>query len=188
MLQSGDYWLEGADQEEILLGSEKVDRDPTEAEEKEADAAFEEKYKEYVDLAGEAVVDQSTDKEIPPSSPVLEAKKALKRPKWTKVENMEWSTRTLGKDLMIVDLQSEHHGDKQTVGELGPEARAMIYFFPAGYVEKAVIHLAYRKGDNEIDTTKEPWTIVTRPYEGVADLIEGSKDVNVHEDGEDDEG
>src|ERR1044072_2515869 len=38
MLNSGDYWLEEADRPDVYLGMDKIDRDPTEAEEKDAAA------------------------------------------------------------------------------------------------------------------------------------------------------
>ncbi len=184
-LQSGDYWLEEASTDSFYLGSEKADRDLTESEEKEADLAFDSKMQEYIDLAGAAVSDPESEKEIPPTSPILMAKNALKRPKWTPLENMEWSRRSLAPTLIIQDMQSEHHGGKQSFVELGPEGRAMIYFFPSGYVQKAVIHIAYRKGDNEIDDSQQPYTMTTVPNEGVAETVSGYVEVNVHDDRED---
>ncbi len=183
-LTSGDYWLEEASSENFYLGSEKADRDLTESEEKEADIAFDTKMQEYQDLAGAAVNDPENDKEIPPTSPILMAKNALKRPKWTPLENMEWGRRSLAPTLIIQDMQAEHHGGKQTMADLGPEGRAMIYFFPSGYVQKTVLHLAYRKGDTEIDDSQQPYTMTTVPNEGVAETIAGYVEVNVHDDRE----
>ncbi len=183
-LQSGDYWLEEASSDSFYLGSDKTDRDLTENEEKDADLAFDSKMQEYVDLAGAAVNDPDSDKEIPPTSPILMAKNALKRPKWTPIENMEWGRRSLAPTLIIQDMQSEHHGAKQTLLDLGQDGRAMIYFFPSGYVQKAVLHIAYRRGDFEIDDTQEPYTMTTVPNEGVAETVSGYVEVNVHDDRE----
>jgi prepilin-type N-terminal cleavage/methylation domain-containing protein len=182
---SGEYWLEEADRSEVYLGSEKLDRDPTADEEKDEKAAVDQKFQEYQELAGSIVADPESGKEIPPSSPVLAAKDALKKPTWSRVENMEWSQRSFGAYLMIGDMQAEHHGHKQDITELGPEARAMIYFFPSGYVEKAYIHLFFKKDDNVIDETQDPYTIVTKPYEGVAEVQPGRIDIDVHEDTKD---
>jgi prepilin-type N-terminal cleavage/methylation domain-containing protein len=181
-LASGNYWLEEASTEHVFLGSDKADRDLTENEEKDAQLAFDAKLQEYTDLAGQAVTDPESDKEIPAVSPVLQAKNLLKKPKWTRVENMEWSMRSLAPVLIIQDMQSEHHAGKQSFQELGQEARAMIYFFPNGYVQKAVLHIAYRKGDTDIDDTQEPYTVITSPNEGTADIVAGYVEVNVHDD------
>lgn len=184
MMASGDYWLEESDRSDIYIGSDKLDRDPTEAEEKDEQAAFDTKFQEYIDLAGQAVMDQETEKEIPPDSPVVDAKDRLRKAQWTRVENLEWSTRTLGPNLMITDMQSEHHGHKQDFSELGAEARAMIYFFPTGYVQKAVIHIAFKKDEMVPDETQEPYTVTTNPYEGTASTVSGRVEVDVHQDQE----
>lgn len=182
MMAAGDYWLEESDRNDVYIGNDKLDRDPTEAEEKDEDVAFDTKFQEYVDLAGQVIVDQDNDKEIPPDSPVVEAKERLRKAKWTRVENLEWSTRTLGPNLMITDMQSEHHGHKQDFSELGAEARAMVYFFPSGYVQRAVIHIAYKKDEMVPDETQEPYTVTTDPYEGTAKIISGNVEVDVHQD------
>lgn len=181
---SGEYWLEESDREEILLGSDKIDRDLSEAEEKDEAQAFDSKFRDFLELAGPAVADPKGDNEIPPTSPVLQAKDRIKKPVWSRVENMEWSARTLGPHLLIKDLQAEHHGAKQDLVELGETGRAMIYVFPQGYLEKAVIHIAYKKDHLVPDDSKEPYTVITNPYEGVADVVPGYVDVDVHQDKE----
>lgn len=183
-LASGDYWLEEASTENVYLGTDKADRDPTESEEKDEELAFESRIQQYQDLAGQAVTDPESDKEIPPTSPVLQAKDALRKPKWIRIQNMEWGVRSLAPALIIQDMQAEHHGSKQSFLELGPEARAMLYFFPDGHVQKAVFHIAYRKGDAEIDDTQEPYTVTTNPVEGTAETVTGYVEVNVHDDRE----
>lgn len=182
VMNSGDYWLEEADRENVLLGTQHVDHDPTEAEEKDAKAQYDAKMQEYQDMAGRAVVDPKDDKEIPPASPVVEAKDRLKPAAWTPVENMEWSKRSLGPNLMIKKMQAEHHGRPQEVGELGVEGRAMIYFFPSGYVERAYLLVQQKKDDLVPDDSTEPYTIVTDPREGTADVLAGEVAVDVHDD------
>lgn len=184
VLSSGDYWLEEADKEEILLGSDKVDRDPTDVEEKDENQAFESKFRDFLDLAGPAVADPKGDSEIPPTSPVIQAKDKVRRASWQRVDSMEWSARTLGPHLMIKDMQAEHHGLKQDLVEMGENGRAMIYVFPQGYIERAVIHIAYKKDHLIPDDTKEPYTLTTNPFEGVAEVVPGYVDVDVHQDKE----
>ena len=182
MLASGDYWLEEASQPEFFLGSDRVDRDPTEAEEKDAQVAFEQRMREYVDAAGQVITDATGDEQITPTSPVVEAQSRLQKAQWTRVSNSEWGNRSLGPDLIIKEMQSEHHGRRQDFSELGDQARGMIYFFPQGYVEKAVLYLYYRKDDFVPDEGKEPYTFVTFPFEGVAEVNNGRLEINVHED------
>lgn len=185
-LTSGDYWLEEANGENVFLGSEKADRDLNETEEKDAAIAFDGKMEEYKALAGTAVTDPGTEKEIAPTSPILLAKNALKKPTWSPVENMEWTRRSLAPVLIIKDMQTEHHGGKQSAQDLGQgqDAHVMMYFFPNGYVEKTVIHISYRKNDFDIDDSQEPYTIITVPIEGVAEIESGYVEVNVHDDRE----
>lgn len=184
VMATGDYWLEEADRDEVFLGSEKLDRDPTETEEKDEEVAFDMRFKDFEDLAGQVVVDQEAEKEIPPTSPVVEAKSRLRRPKWTRVENLEWSQRSLSPLMLVKDMQAEHHGHKQDFSELGAEARGMIYFFPHGYVERAVLHIAYKKDDMVPDDDQEPYTVTTNAYEGTAEIVNGYVDVDVHRDQE----
>jgi hypothetical protein len=181
-MAKGDYWLEEADQEHFYIGADKVDRDPTEAEEKDDQLFYEQKMREYSDLAGQAVIDSSKDKEIPPVSPVVEAKLKLRKAQWTPVSNSEWSKRSLGPQLLIKEMQSEHHGRLQNFSELGENARGMIYFFPNGYVQKAVLYVYYKKDDFVPDESKEPYTVVTFPFEGIAEVNSGRINVDVHED------
>lgn len=181
MLTSGDYWLEQADQERIYLGDDRLGRDPSEAEEKEQDQVFESRFAEFQELAGRAVVDMKDEKEIPPESPVLAAKDKLRQAVWSRVDSMEWGERTLGPSLMIKAMQAEHHGVRQEIGDLGEASRAMLYFFPNGYVERAMIQIAYKKDDLVIDEEKEGYTIITDPYQGTAEAQDGFVDVDVHE-------
>lgn len=179
---SGDYWLEETDQSTFSLGSDKIDRDPGEQEEKDEAIAFDSKFNDYIEMAGSAVSDPKSGKEIPPESPVLAAKSQLKRAHWSRVDSLEWSNRSIGPHMMVKAMQAEHHGHKQDLSEIGPEARAMIYFFPSGYVERAVIYIYFKKDELVPDETQEPYTIVTNPYEGVAEVTPGYHDYDVQHD------
>lgn len=181
MLASGEYWLEEADQEQVYLGDDKLNRDPTDQEEKDYVADFNAKFQEYTELAGRIVVDPDGDREVAPESPLLAARDRLRRPVWGRIENMEWSERTLGPHLGIRMLQAEHHGQKQDLTEQGQEARAMIYFFPSGYVERAIIQIGYKKDDFVIDEAQEGYTLITDPYEGTARIQDGWTEIDVHE-------
>jgi prepilin-type N-terminal cleavage/methylation domain-containing protein len=184
MFNSGDYWLEEASKPEVYLGMDKVDRDPTESEEKDEAQAFDTKFEEFVELAGQAVTDPDADgKTIPPTSPVVSARESLKKAQWLRVDNMEWGARSIGPHMMVRDMQAEHHGQKQELADLGPEGRGMIYFFPSGYVERAVVHIAMKK--DEMTPDEDPnsaYTMVTNPYEGTGEVQPGYVDVDVHDD------
>ena len=184
IMATGEYWLEEADRPEVFLGNEKIGHDATEEEEKDAIVAFDSKIKEYEDLAGQVVVDQEKEKEIKPVSPVVSAKDKLRHAKWIKVDTLEWASRTIGPTMLIKDLQAEHHGQKQDYQELGEKARAMIYFFPQGYVERAVIHISYTKGGMVPDDTQPSYTILTQPYQGTADVLDLYQEIDVNDDRE----
>jgi len=183
---TGDYWLEVADRNEIHLITDKTGRDPTEEEEQQAIEDFERRFEDYEVSAGEDYRDPDDDDgQIKATSPVVEAKKVLVPAKWTMVTNQEWSKRTLGQFLMIRDFQAEHHAQKQTLEalfDLGPKARVMLYFFPDGYVERAVLHIGFKKGDNEIDETQPQYTVTTDSNAGTASVKAGYEEVDVHED------
>lgn len=181
-LQSGDYWLEETDRRDFLPGDLEMDRDLTEMEEKEAIENFDQEFEEYVDLAGQEIDDPENDRTFSPESPVLQAKDKLRPAKWTRVDSREWKERSLGPDFIIASLQAEHHGEKQTAGDLEEQARAMIYFYPAGYVERAVIHIARRKGDAGIDENEPGYTLVTHPWLGTAEVVPGTEEINVKDD------
>ena len=181
-LVSGDYWLESTDRNEFYLGEEKLDRDLTEEEEADEREAFESEFAELEDLAGSIVVDPESEDEIRPTSPVINAKDRLALPTWTKITSMEWRDRTVGPYLIIQDVQAEHHGRKQDFLEMGEATRVFIYFFPHGYAEKAVIHIAYRLDDMTIDEEKSPYTVIIDPFTGVAFVKEGYEEVDVHSD------
>lgn len=174
---SGDYWLEEADRKSVFLGTVDLDRDPTEDEEKQAQDEFNADFEEFVELAGDVVEDAEDETEIPPTSPVLEAKEKLKPVEWNRVDTAEWANRSFGPNLSVMSMQAEHHVAKVSAEEsgsdVGNKARGFLYFFPQGYVERAVIHIGVKKDDFEWDEDEKPYTIVTYPYEGMAEIRSG---------------
>lgn len=178
---SGDYWLESTDDWDFTLGDSHLDHDPSPEEQKEAIETFEEEFKEYETLAGQEIEDPVNERVIKPTSPVVQAKSKLAPAKWTMVENSEWKRRSLGPYLLIMDMMAEHHKTKQTLETLGTNGHGFLYFFPKGYVEKAVIHVGYRKGEMEVDEKEAPYTITTNPYQGTAESITGYEEPDVHD-------
>ncbi len=181
-LLSGNYWLEETEQRDVTMGGDLLDHDPTEREIEELKAQFEERFKQYEEAAGREVLDPVSEKYIKPASPLLAAKDKLMPPDWTKVSDLEWRSRALGSYLIIQDFQAEHHREKQTFEALGKEAVGMIYFFPSGYVEKAVIHIAMREGNSGINDKEPGYTFETEPFEGVATVNKGYQEVDVRDD------
>lgn len=181
MLGTGDYWLEEADRDQVYLGEDRLDRDLNEQEEKDLAQDVDSKFQEYTELAGRTIIDPDGDQEVAPESPILAARSRLGRPVWSKVDNMEWNARSLGPNLGIKSMQAEHHGLKQELAEQGPESRAMLYFFPNGYVERAFIQIAYKKDDFVIDESKEGYTLITEPFEGTATIKDGWLEIDVRE-------
>ena len=182
---TGDYWLEQADRRDVYLGDKKLRRDASEEEEKEEIAQFKERFAKYKELAGSGGVDPETRAEIPATSPLLSAEDALRPVKWSKVTAAEWaSSRSIGPYLLVKDMQAEHHEEKQVLADIGDKARGFIHFFPRGYVERAVVHIAFKKGEMEVDDTKGSYTLVTDPVAGMADVRAGSEEVDVQSDKE----
>ncbi len=180
--KTGDYWLEGTEREQFLLGDAKLDRDPSPEELKEAEEAFDEKFQSYVQLAGREVEDADNETVIKPTSPVVAAKDKLKPVVWKPVEDAEWNRRTLGPSFVIRSAQMEHHKKLQTLEELDSLAYAHLYFFPQGYVERAVIYLAPTDLDDRSKLDEMTYTIVTKPYEGLAEATSGFKEVDLTKD------
>ncbi len=180
--KTGSYWLEATEDQNFFLGDEKLDRDPTPDEIKEKEAAFDEDLKRYTELAGREVEDAEKEKVIKPSSPLLAAAKKLKPTKWTAVDDAEWNKRALGPSFVIRSMQTEHLQRLLTLEELGAEGYAYLYFFPQGYVERAVIHLAPADLDDKAKLDEKTYTIRTEPYEGVATAETGYKEVDLRSD------
>lgn len=181
-LMSGEYWVEASDRSDFFMGNEKSPRDLTEEEERDEIEGFDQVFKEYEDLAGEAIADSGDDKEIPASSPVILAKEKLRKPKWHRVTSLEWRNRSVGPVLIFKGIQAEHHSGIQSFVELGDRARAMIYFFPSGYAEKAVLYLSFRKGDFDFDEKIAPYRLVVDSYTGTAEVSSSTEEVDINAD------
>lgn len=179
---SGDYWLESTDREDFFMGDEKLDRDPTPEEIQDRKAMFEEEFEQYKLLAGKEVEDPEEERVVKPTSPLMAAKDKLAPVEWKAVEDAEWSVRKLGPQFGIRSMQAEHHGRLQTFEELGAEGFAYLYFFPQGYVERAVIHVAPADPNDRERYDERTYTIVTEPYEGLADISSGFKEVDITRD------
>ena len=159
---------ETTDREHFYLGDTKLERDLTPDELEEEIAQFKEDFEEYEDLAGDEINIPDSERTIKPTSPLIEAKSKLLPAKWSEVKTSEWSKRTLSPYFVIQDMQAEHHANLQRLEDLQDKAFAYLYFFPKGYVEKAVIHLGVSAGDYEVDTSQTATTITTVPNEGFA--------------------
>ncbi len=179
---SGDYWLESTDRADFFMGDEKLDRDPTPEEIQDRKAAFEEEFENYRLLAGKEVEDAEAEKVVKPTSPLLAVKDKLAPVEWKAVEDAEWSVRKLGPQFAIRSMQAEHHGRLQTFEELGKEGFAYLYFFPQGYVERAVIHIAPADPEDKNRYDERTYTLVTEPYEGLAEISSGFKEVDITRD------
>jgi general secretion pathway protein H len=179
---SGDYWLESTEREDFYMGDEKLDRDPTPEEIEDRKALFEEEFEQYKLLAGKEVEDPEAEKVVKPTSPLMAAKDKLAPVEWKAVEDSEWSVRKLGPQFNIRSMQAEHHGRLQTLEELGREGVAYLYFFPQGYVERAVIHIAPADPDDRERYDERTHTLETEPYEGLAEITSGFKEVDITRD------
>lgn len=177
---SGDYWLETTDRQDFFLGNEKMTRDLSPEELKDQIEIFNTEFEEYVELAGIEVEDHENERTIPPSSPLLKARERLKPVEWRRVQDTEWTRRSLGPHFVVMAMQAEHHERKITLEEFQDEAFAYLYFFPRGYVERAVIYIA-PAGWNAGDDEQLPYTITTDPYEGIAHVESGYHEVDILE-------
>lgn len=182
VLATGEYWLEEADRPLFALGDGKGGKDPTEEEEKARNEEFDAVTTEYKSMAGDPIKDDKG--EVIPGgneSPILKNRENARGPKWRRVEGLEWQDRTLGPYLLISEMQAEHHEQKQILADVGETGRALIYFFPAGYVEKSYIVIAFKKDRMVVDEEQKPYTIVTRPFLGAAEVNSGTVEIDVHD-------
>lgn len=182
--KTGDYWLESTNRLDFQIGdgtgSATHDLSPDEL--KEASATFEEDFKEYLDLAGKEVKDSEGETTIPPTSPLIAARKQLSPVEWRAEEDAEWQKRSLGPSFMIRAMQAEHHKSLQTYEDLKQDGYAYLYFFPEGYVERAVIYVAPTDEDDKTKWDQMTYTVVTRSWEGLADVESGYKEVDITRD------
>ncbi len=174
-----EYWLETTERDDFYMGDEKLDRDPTPEEIKDKKAAFEEEFEHYKTLAGKEIEDPEEEKVIPPTSPLLQARSRLAPVEWKRVEDAEWQVRKLGPQFYVRSIQAEHHGRPQTFEELGAEGFAYLYFFPQGYVERAVIHIAPKEIEDKSKLDDHTYTVLTEPYEGIAEVKSGYQEVDL---------
>ena len=181
---SGDYWLESTERTDVYISPESMERELSQEEVEEREEIMNDELEEYTELAGKEVNDDEEETVIPPTSPLLQVYDKLRPPKWTKVEDLEWRGRSLGPYYAIQDMQTEHHSRLVRLSEYQDQAKAYMYFFPHGYVERAVIHIGSKLGDYEIDSNELPYTVTTRPYEGLADIESGYIEVDIFEDKE----
>jgi prepilin-type N-terminal cleavage/methylation domain-containing protein len=180
-LATGEYILERSDHADVYLSAQAAEGgDLSPEQEKEKRAEFEERFRDYQHMAGETYKDSTGDVPLPPSTPVLKAKKALQGPSWAPAEGAGWSKRTLGDYLIIKDIQTEHLAQPVVLEEGKENARVVVHFFPRGYVERTVMHIYYKKNKNEIDTEQNPYTVKIDPYLGIAEINSGLEEVNVH--------
>ena len=182
VFSTGEYWLEEADREVTVLGDGKGGKDPSESEESARDDEFNAQTKEFESLAGEPIRDEDGEILVGANdSPVLKNRKAAQGPKWSRVDALEWQDRSVGPYLMVSEMQAEHHGQKQVLGDVGETGRAFIYFFPTGYVERAFITIAFKKDTMLVDDEQKPYTIITRPFLGTAEVVSGAAEIDVHD-------
>ena len=167
----------------FYLAEDKRDRELTSKDEEGVQSEFDATFEEYKDLAGSAVEDTENDRVLNPKSPLMSAKEWLRPPRWTKVQSSEWGkARSIGSYLVIKDMQVEHQDNKQLLHGANETDRAMLYFFPRGYVERAFIHIGVRRGDNEVDEGASQYTIVTHPYLGTAAVNPGYEEINLFDE------
>ncbi len=182
VLSTGEYWLEEADRPLFSLGDGKGGKDPTEEDDKARDEEFDALTKEYKSMAGDPIKDEKGDVIAGGNdSPILKNREKARGPKWRRVEGLEWQDRTVGPYLLISEMQAEHHEQKQQLSDVGETGRAFIYFFPAGYVEKAYIVIGFKKDRMVVDEEQKPYTIVTRPFLGAAEVNSGTLEIDVHD-------
>jgi type II secretory pathway pseudopilin PulG len=176
-LKTGEYWLETTNDVNTKYSTDTTGRDLSGEELKARREQFDAEFEEYVELAGSPVTDPDSDTPILPDSPVVKAKNKLKLPIWTVVESLEWQTRSIGPDLAFYIVQAEHHLDPINAFEEEEGAIAHIYFSPSGYVEKAFVIIRPITSDGSPVEEEEPFTIETKPFEGIAQVIDGQKEI-----------
>lgn len=177
-LETGEYWLEVTDRNDVFLGVEGLDRDLSKEEEEEERLAFRESFKVYEDMMDEVVHDPEENVDIVPLTPLIASKERLQKPQWTVIKNLEWQKRQVGPLLAIIAFQAEHHVKKQTREDGEEHVQGYLYFFPDGYVERAIIQLAPLADEDEVDRSAVPYTVKTDPYNGTATVISGREELD----------
>lgn len=180
--KTGDYWLETTERRDFNLGDMQLNHDLSPTELKDEVAKFEEDFQEYITLAGKDVEDSESETTIKPTSPLVAARLKLRPVEWQAVEDSEWNKRSLGPNFLIRSIQAEHHKVPQTYDQLQEDGYAYLYFFPEGYVERAVLHIAPADEDDKSKWDQLTYTIQTRSWEGVADMESGYREVDISRD------
>ena len=88
-LDTGEYWLEMSDSNQIHLNVDGQDHDSTEYEEQEELQTFQDDFQIYEDMMLSPVYDPEDEVEIKLITPLIVAKEQLKPPRWTMVKNIE---------------------------------------------------------------------------------------------------
>ena len=181
-LDSGDYWLEETPEKNFKISTDQTGLDLNIEQAKQKKEDFEIEFEEYVELAGNTFTDIESGDEIKPDSPVLKAKRKLIDPVWNVVTSIEWSKKSLGPELGISLVQAEHHGNPIKAGEEEEGTQAHIYISPTGYLEKAYIVIVPLDPEGFPEEDVEPFTVETFPYEGIARVTDGMKEMNFERD------
>lgn len=185
-LISGEYWLEVTEADHVTISDTKLLHELTKDEERDLEEQFESDFDDYVQESEKSFTDDK-DEQVLTSSPVLKAKNKLRPIKWRKYSSLEWGDRSLGSSIGFKGIQAEHHEAEITVDAVGEDAMAYVYFFPQGYVEKAVFYIYYLLNENQFDLDQPPYTIVTKPYQGTGEVMTGNIRIDVHNWKEDEE-
>lgn len=173
MLESGDYWLETTEKQNFYLGDELLSKDPTEEEEKMEIEDTNYKFQRYEDQTEREYTDPDSGDKIQPVSIVLSAKDKLTPPTWRMVENLEWSKRELGSYFVIQDAFSSRFNSPVQRSSASDQDRFIIYFLGNGYIDDAILHIASKDDPDNRDLS---YTIRVKPYEGVAEALDGYYD------------
>jgi len=88
----------------------------------------------------------------------------------------------LSPELIISRFMAAHHSEPVVLEDLGDEAVAHLYFFPAGYVENAMMHIYYQGDPGEIDESEPPFTLRTHSHEGGTSLSDGLEEIDINEE------
>ena len=176
-LATGEYFLETPVRELTRLKVSKVASDMEEDLSGEKEGEFEALKEDLEAEAPAEVVSLVDESKVAPISPVLKKLSFIAPVKWALVESLEWGKKRLGSDLVFQDLRAEHHTTLQVLAEMGEKAYAYLYFFPNGYVEKAVFHITEGLGGTEINDSAKPYTLTTNSLSGTVDIRDGYEEL-----------
>lgn len=178
---TGQYWLETTDHQNFRLAANSDGYDLSSEQAKERQAMFDEKFAEYKEKAGREVQLPDKDEVVMPASPLINAQSKLSPARWRRIEDSEWGRRSIGPQFSIGGMQAEHHESLISSNQTDENSVGHLYFFPQGYVERAVIYVVPAGMDVESALDKA-YTIKTRPYEGIADVNSGYQEVDIFDE------